>query len=105
MSRLDPKTWSNATYPNAAGHVFSSKTSKAAADSVNPRLGKLHKIVLDAFRTMQADMTDNELQANLGGPTVWRPRRVELTALGYLRDSGLTRRTASGRMATIWVLA
>ena len=105
MSRLDRTAWATTTYPDRPGSVFGSRTSKAAADSLVPKLGKLRATVLELFRqTNTVDgWTDDEVQRALGGPTVWRPRRVELTALGYLDDSGATRATPSGRQATVWI--
>jgi len=45
---------------------------------------------------------DLETLCELPGNTV-RPRLVELREDGLVTDSGRTRRTASGRSATIWV--
>ena len=108
------RAWSNdasltRAYPESAGHIHGSVTSRLAADSINPKLGRLHELVLAAFRAWSdpsTGWTDDELDAYLSCYTkTARPRRIELTALGYLKDSGRTRTTASGRQATVWVLA
>lgn len=109
MSRLDPATWSDG-YPNTAGHVHGSATSRAAAQSMRPKMGALHEITLRAFREAgEAGLTDEQLdrdwcvRANYA--KTLRPRRIELTALGHLKDSGRTATTVSGRAAKVWVLA
>lgn len=110
MSRM----WSNDPqldrYPATAGHVFGSNTSKAAADSMRPKMGALHEITLRAFREAgEAGLTDEQLdrdwcvRANYA--KTLRPRRIELTAQGYLKDTGRTSPTTSGRQAKVWVLA
>jgi transcription initiation factor IIE alpha subunit len=66
-----------------------------------------HRAILSALttRTLSEGMTDEEIQAATGlNPNAVRPRRGELVEAGYLRESGLTRRTASGRRATVWTL-
>jgi transcription initiation factor IIE alpha subunit len=46
--------------------------------------------------------TDEEISIELGmNPSTVRPRRIELARRGLLAEAG-TRRTASGRMATVW---
>lgn len=107
MSRLDRTAWATTTYPDRPGHVFGSRTSKAAADSIGDRrLSDLHELVLGLFRQAgDHGLTDNEMQAAAGVSSVLRPRRIELTALGKIRASGRTRLTAANRMAEVWVLA
>jgi hypothetical protein len=109
MSRLDRQTWSDG-YPNAPGHVHGSNTSRAAAHSMRPKMGFLHEITLRAFREAgQAGLTDEQLdrdwcvRANYA--KTLRPRRIELTALRHLKDSGRTATTVSGRQAKVWVTA
>jgi hypothetical protein len=48
-------------------------------------------------------ITDEALSFDLGlsGSSV-RPRRGELVKAGLVYDSGMTRQTASGRLATAW---
>jgi len=37
-------------------------------------------------------------------PSTYRPRRVELWEAGAVQDSGMTRRTKSGRWAVVWTV-
>jgi len=47
--------------------------------------------------------TDEEIQRMLKlNPSTQRPRRIELVQAGKVRDSGRTRKTKSGRAATVW---
>ena len=89
-------------YPDTAGFVSHSPTSRLAADSINPKLSGLHRRVYFAL-SWTGGMTDEELIDALGmSPSTVRPRRIELTAQGYVEDSGHTKRGRSGRSATIW---
>ncbi len=90
-------------YPQAAGHVPHSATSKAAADALQPKLSALQARVLVCFRVAGSyGLTDNELDDFVLHGTL-RPRRCELTAKGLLVDSGITRPGPSGRPMTVWV--
>ena len=82
-----------------------SPTSRAAAETVEPRVATLRRAVLDALRAAgEAGLTDEEMQTRLGmGGNTQRPRRVELERGGLVRDSGRTRRTRGGREAVVWV--
>lgn len=79
-------------------------TSREAAESVREQLSRLRGRVLEAIVSGPDGATDEEIQlyCALGGNTE-RPRRGELEKLGLIRDSGRTRRTASGRRAIVWV--
>lgn len=64
----------------------------------------LRKAVLNCIRIHgAAGMTDEEIQdaLDMEGSTE-RPRRRELQIAGAIVDSGCTRKTRSGRSATIW---
>lgn len=65
-------------------------TSYAAARRVEPRTGTQRAKVLDLIRRRgDFGATDRELQLTLHLPgNSERPRRVELTQAGWLRDSG-----------------
>lgn len=82
-----------------------SATSAAAAREARPNAGTLRAIVLGELeRRGPRGATDDELQDALGmNPSTQRPRRVELVERGLVRDSGDTRKTKSGRSATVWV--
>jgi predicted transcriptional regulator len=82
-----------------------SDTSGAAAHAIDPYAVGLRAKVYGAIaRTGAEGLTDLEIEAQtgLGGSTV-RPRRVELVRLGLVHDSGRTRKTKSGREATVWI--
>jgi hypothetical protein len=47
--------------------------------------------------------TDEEMQlASRMNPSTQRPRRIELVDLGLAVDSGLVRKTKTGRKAVVW---
>jgi hypothetical protein len=74
-----------------------------AADSLGTAtLNAMQRRVLDLLRENAAGMTDEEQQAALAmNPSTQRPRRVELVRRGLVVEAG-TRKTSSGRMATVW---
>ena len=83
-----------------------SPTSVAAAEQIEPVVEILIKRVL--YRVQACGMygaTDEELQTflSIGGSTE-RPRRWELVNAGFIKDSGRTRRTGSGRASVVWVV-
>lgn len=81
-----------------------SETSKDAAHRIEPDAGTLRARVLAVLRAQpHAGLTDQEMQTMLCmDPSTQRPRRVELVIEGFVRDSGRTRGTKSGRRATVW---
>jgi transcription initiation factor IIE alpha subunit len=88
-------------FATRAPSVNGSATSAAAADSLRPAaLNAMQRRVYEFIcRTPSTDEEiTNELEMNAS--TV-RPRRIELARRGLIVEAG-TRRTASGRMATIW---
>jgi len=88
-------------FADLAPSVNGSATSAAAADSLTPTtLNALQRRVYEFLcRTPSTDEEiTNELEMNAS--TV-RPRRIELARRGLIVEAG-TRRTSSGRMATIW---
>lgn len=70
------------------------------------RLGKRHGPFFKALAGAgRGGLTDAELSGVTGqGQTQSRGRRQELLLLGYVEDSGTTRKTHSGRAATVWRL-
>lgn len=81
-----------------------SATSKAAAEALAPRLGKLEALALDAFRAAGHDgLTDDELDAVTCATSTLRPRRVGLAQKGLLASANRTRATRMGRVALVWV--
>ncbi len=88
--------------PPAQGH---SPTSQAAAASIAPRIGDLHRKLIDWLRQHPDGATDEEMQDELDMlANTQRPRRRELQLADYVEDSGRTRLTHSGRNAVVWRL-
>lgn len=84
--------------------VAHSATSREAATLVfGPETDR--QAILRYLKESPEGRTDEEMQTVLGLPgSTQRPRRIELVRMGKVIDSGLTRKTASGRQATIWRL-
>mgnify|MGYP001269891993 FL=1 len=83
-----------------------SRTSVAAAEAIRPSTNRLRQRVLEYIEACgPAGATDDECQAALGmNGSTQRPRRWELAQMRLITQSG-TRRTVSGRAATVWVAA
>ena len=79
-----------------------SRTSRDAAHAIKPHVSAQRSRVL-ALLAGRDGMTAQEIEdaLSLGGSSV-RPRLVELRETGCVRDSGRTRKTASGRSAVVW---
>ncbi len=84
-----------------------SQTSIAAAERALPDAGTQRwHVYRQLSQWMSTGGTDEELQDALGmNPNTQRPRRIELVERGLVRDSGRTRKTKSGRRATVWEIA
>lgn len=81
-----------------------SATSRAAAEFIAEDAPTLRKRVLQCIAFAgHFGRTDEEIQEHLlmDGSTE-RPRRRELQIAGLVIDSGETRKTRSGRLATVW---
>lgn len=86
-------------------HQRHSPTSKAAAEAIKPRVGPLHRAILDSLEGTTG-ATDEQMQLVLNMPAnTQRPRRRELQQAWLIVDSGLTWATTSGRQAVVWTLA
>ena len=84
-----------------------SETSLGAAEAIRPSAASLRMKVLGFIVARGGDgATDPEIQAALRmeGSTQ-RPRRIELVDAGLVKDSGRTRKSASGRACVVWVAA
>jgi hypothetical protein len=90
-------------FTQRAPSVNGSITSAKAADSLGPAtLNAMQRRVLELLAAWPQGLTDEEMQHKLGmNPSTQRPRRIELARRGLVVEAG-TRRTASGRMATVW---
>jgi transcription initiation factor IIE alpha subunit len=86
-----------------APSVRGSITSAAAADSLTPKvLNAMQRKVLELLAETPDGLTDEEMQRRLQmNPSTQRPRRIELAKLGMVVEAG-TRKTASGRKASVW---
>lgn len=89
-----------------------SDTSRAAAESVEPKVNNQQQEMLAQFRAFPSvGFTDDDLliKAEVGAmrisPNGVRARRIELQRKGLIRKSGRTRITRSNRLATVWVIA
>jgi len=82
-----------------------SDTSREAAERIEPDIASLRGQVLAYLRDCgDCGATDEEMQDMLAmNPSTQRPRRIELRDAGFVRDSGATRETRSGRNAVVWI--
>jgi hypothetical protein len=82
-----------------------SETSFNAATEITGKIPTLRHQVLSYICTRHSfGATDEEIQIALNmNPSTQRPRRIELVNMNMVRDSGLTRKTTSGRNAVVWV--
>ena len=89
--------------PAVAGRATSVQSGQEIVDA----MPELRRQVLAFVRGKGAHgATDDEIQAALDlNPSTQRPRRVELERAGFVREAPgkLTRPTASGRQAIVWV--
>lgn len=93
-------------FSRPAPSVRGSVTSAAAADSLDgTTLNALQRRVLEFLRARPEGATDEEIIAGTGlNPSTARPRRIELARRGLVVEAG-TRRTSSGRSASVWRVA
>lgn len=80
-----------------------SETSQEALQAVKPKLRDLQEFVLDTLKSFPNGATDEQLIEATGlRPNTCRPRRIELVAMGLIRNSGDRGITSSGRKAILW---
>lgn len=86
-------------------HQSHSTTSRDAAATVNKARGSLHRELIALLEDHPLGLTDEQMQklAKMN-PSTQRPRRIELVASGFVADAQTTRKTASGRNATVWMV-
>ena len=90
--------------PPCVAHSVTSTLSAEAIEAYE-RTGRaiVHRFLLERA---EVGATDQEIQDATGlDQNTERPRRVWLMDHGIVKDSGLTRRTKSGRKAVVWVIA
>lgn len=93
----------NAAHPPHQRH---SATSRASAMAAAPKFPErmLSLLAMIAMRR-NAGVTDEEGQDNMSiDGNSYRPMRVTLYKHGYIEDSGVTRKTKSGRNAVVWTV-
>lgn len=103
MSESPQLSLFNAPVPPYQAH---SPTSREAASSMLESLDACQRRVYQfiALRGRWRGATDEEIQVALEmNPSTERPRRIELCNKGLIENSGRTRKTRSGRKATVWV--
>ncbi len=108
MKQLDMFEKVLKNYPETAPYVPGSETSKAAAERIEPQLGKLQKCVLHYLQGV-GPATDEQMQITLMmNPSTQRPRRIELVNKGLVRalkiplGGKVKRMTRSGGWAQVW---
>jgi len=81
-----------------------SETSKLAAEEACSMARTLRERVYREIAARgQVGATDDELQVSLAmNPSTQRPRRIELVTACRVQDSGVKRKTRSGRLAVVW---
>ena len=76
-------------------------TSKAAGVAAREFLGEHERLILEALAAGPGTKDDIASRCGLSEQQVAR-RMHGLARLGRVADTGTTRRTASGRMGTVW---
>ncbi len=92
----------NPTAPFASG----SDTSRAAAISITPHLERLERSVLGIITAFdERGLTCDELEENTGLSHQTASARINALyrKKGLIRDSGLRRKTRSGRCAVVYL--
>ncbi len=82
-----------------------SKTSQEAAERIRPLSSVARQQVYAAiFDSGERGLTDAEIREKTGlASDTARPRRRELVRGGFVRDSGRTRPSPSGRSMAVWI--
>lgn len=92
------------TYPDAPGHRLV-ETSIAAAEALEPHLGRLQRMAEQAIRKAgDKGLTADELAERLEMDR-WsiQPRTSELRRKGLICDSGQRRPNVTGKLAIVWI--
>jgi len=91
--------------PHCAAEFVPHRGQGTSAAAIKPmKLSGLRLRVYEYLRRHPDGLTDEELIEKSGvNPNTMRPRRVELYAMGKIKDSGVRRQTRSGSEAVVWV--
>lgn len=93
------------SYPATPGYKVDGP-SKDAAIAMIPTAGTLRYRVFSAIENSISGITTDECAERLGETVLSiRPRFTELMNGGWIEDSGIRRKNASGRSATVWRVA
>ena len=89
----------------APPYHHASKTSREAAERIRPLTSVDRQKVYEAlFHSGDRGLTDAEIRQMTGlASDTARPRRCELVKGGFVRDSGRTRPSPSGRAMAVWI--
>jgi hypothetical protein len=92
-------------YDGDPPHQRHSATSRDAAVSIRKHIGPLHRRIL-GWMTEHPDGGSDERVARLldMAQNTYRPRRIELTQMGRVKDSERRELTQAARLAVVWVL-
>ena len=93
-------------YGGTPPHARGSDTSRAAAESMRPKINQLQSMVLGAIRESgPTGLTCDQSEVDLGLRHQTASARIkELSQMGYIIDSEMRRYTRSGRRAVVWIL-
>ena len=102
---MEPFSWGN-FYPRHAGWKDET-TSKEAAVAVEKtgRAATLREDVLSYFRTGAQATADEVAETLKENPLSIRPRVAELKAAGLLVETGIRRKSSTGRSSHVWKAA
>ncbi len=90
-------------YPNRPGYKVPGPSLEAAI-AAEPRCVRLRRIIKERL-AVQAMTADECAEAMSETPFSIRPRFSELVIWGEIEDTGVRRCNASGRRATVWMVA
>ena len=92
-------------YPYKAGHR-GVRTSKKSADDINPKLKRLHLVILLELEKVFPDgLTGSELAKRTDRNLLTiRPRTTELKLLGLIIDTETTRKNDGGKPEIVYKL-
>lgn len=93
------------SYPQSPGYKVTGPSQDAAIAMI-PIAGTLQDRVYAMIERSANGLTTDECAERLGETVLSiRPRFTELAAKGEIEDSGIRRKNASGRSATVWRVA
>ena len=105
MSKHQGDLFTKIDDPQHVGYVAGSDTSKAAAVSMAPLVGKLKRRVYDFVASKRLGATCEEVCIALDLKHQTGSARVrELVQLGFIGDTGYRRKTTSGRSARVYAI-